>query len=153
MIAGAPFHFPNERPANVNTKPKRKPNPNPINPKAGATCYLFDPHEGVVSAVVIEVAGDRVTLHGDAATYVVDRRSLFDRFEECYLLEFGKPAPRRRGRPRSEVDRPQRTLGRVTEADWQTLQEAARIAGTTFTDFALSTLLAAARRVIAKARA
>lgn len=153
MIAGAPFHFPNERPAHVTTKPKRQPNPTPITPKVGATLYLFDPHEGVVSAVVTKVERDRVILSADCATYVVQPFSVFASFEECAAAEgIATPKPKR-GRPRSPVDRPQRTLGRVAEADWQTLQEAARIAGTTFTTFALSTLLPAARRVIAKGRA
>lgn len=127
---------------------KRLPNPTPVDPVVGRTFYLFDAHEGgVVSAVCDQVDGDRVVLLGCHATYAVDRRSLFDNFNDCAVVN--GIAKRERGRPRATVDRPQRTLGRVAEADWQTLQEAARIAGQTFTEFALSTLLARARRVIA----
>lgn len=233
----------------------RLPNPAPVDPIVGRTFYLFDKRDGVVSVVCSQVNGDRVLVHADAATYSVDRRSLFETYAACrdtngalsdandgrdvftvykptgrqdtptafrvgdYAYVFNgdkvdmvviaadtqhrgsksrtyavvpasRPAveplevdaaclfagpvsclrafpkrptfesasvfplvpiatPRGRGRPRSADNRPQRTLGRVNEADWQTLQEAARIAGKTFTAFALSTLLAAARRLIA----
>lgn len=60
--------------------------------------------------------------------------------------------PRKRGRPRSAIDKPQRTLGRVAADDWNTLQEAARVEGETFTAFALRTLLTEARRVLRRKR-
>lgn len=60
--------------------------------------------------------------------------------------------PRKRGRPRSMIDKPQRTLGRVAEEQWNYLQHAARVEGETFTRFALRTLLTEARRVLRRKR-
>lgn len=128
----------------------RIPNGSPVDPKIGQTLYLFDDADGVVSAVVRSVDGDRVELSAPGVGYFIDRRSLFATFADCAAANGIET--RKRGRPRLSNSRPQRTLGRVNDADWKTLQDGARIAGQTFTDFALPTLLAKARRLIAKGR-
>jgi alpha-beta hydrolase superfamily lysophospholipase len=56
--------------------------------------------------------------------------------------------PKKRGRPPTERGaynpNPARQLGRVSDAEWKTLQEAARAAGLPFTRWAVPILLAAA---------
>lgn len=55
-----------------------------------------------------------------------------------------------RGRPPTERGaynpNPARQLGRVSDEDWTTLQEAARLSGKKFTQWAVGILLRAARR-------
>jgi hypothetical protein len=57
--------------------------------------------------------------------------------------------PKKRGRPPTERGaynpNPARQLGRVGDAEWKTLQEAARKAGLPFTRWAVPILLAAAK--------
>lgn len=56
----------------------------------------------------------------------------------------------KRGRPPTERGaynpNPPRQLGRVSDEDWETLQEAARSSGKKFTQWALGVLLRAAKR-------
>jgi hypothetical protein len=57
---------------------------------------------------------------------------------------------KKRGRPATARGAynpiPCRSLGRVSDADWQTLQAAAEAAGQTFTSWAVTTLLRKAKR-------
>lgn len=50
----------------------------------------------------------------------------------------------RTGRPRTGQAKRSRMLGRVSDANWDLMQAAARSAGRTFTDWATAELLAAA---------
>lgn len=63
----------------------------------------------------------------------------------------------KRGRPATERGaynpNPARQLGRVSDADWQTLKAAAAKRGETFTAWAVRVLLAAAKRELGKTRA
>jgi hypothetical protein len=57
---------------------------------------------------------------------------------------------KKRGRPATDRGaynpNPARQLGRVSDADWQTLRAAAESSGQTFTQWAVGTLLRAARK-------
>lgn len=61
-----------------------------------------------------------------------------------------KQRPETRGRPPTERGaynpNPPRQLGRVSDEDWNVLQEAARSRGMKFTQWALGVLLKAAKR-------
>jgi hypothetical protein len=68
------------------------------------------------------------------------------------VIDMGK----RQGRPATERGaynpNPARQLGRVSDEDWSELKQAADAAGKSFTEWALPTLLAKARREKKKAK-
>lgn len=66
------------------------------------------------------------------------------------MVEFSRAAARRiavprTGRPKTGQPKRSRMLGRVSDANWDLMHQAAKAAGRTFTDWATAELLAAAR--------
>lgn len=68
------------------------------------------------------------------------------RISEGLRLAWKKKAGRPAKPPGERYKTPPRQLGRVSDADWQTLQHAAEASGKSFTDWAVTVLLRAAKR-------
>lgn len=120
----------------------------------GSTYYfLNDATEAVESAVCLEPLLSRggrqvAELSTDSARIRVDAGRAFRSFADC-AAAFGL-AGRGPGRPRATEKRetPVRQLGRVADAEFEEMQQAARLLGVSFSAFARETLLRRARDVI-----
>ena len=119
----------------------------------GSTYYfLNDATGGVESAVCVEsllsTRGRPVgELSTDSARIRVDAGRAFRSFADCADAFGIRRGP---GRPRVAQKRetPVRQLGRVSDAEFEEMQTAARVLGVTFSTFARETLLRRARDVI-----
>ncbi len=120
----------------------------------GSTYYFLNDATGAVesavcSAIVASTSGSGVAeLSTDCATIRAPASRVFRSFADC-AAAFGL-AGRGPGRPRATEKRetPVRQLGRVADAEFEEMQQAARLLGVSFSAFARETLLRRARDVI-----